>query len=86
MTRDLYLTLAHAVTAYDRKQEGKRGYNHYALGRCLAICEDIANDVRGGRSLAQSLEYSFNGRLRDHVARTLVKSGHLASAPAWSYK
>jgi hypothetical protein len=86
MTHDIYLTLTHAVTAYDRKQEGKRGYNRYALGLYLAICEDIANDVRGGRTLAQSLEYSFNDRLRDHVARALVKSGHLASVPAWSRK
>jgi hypothetical protein len=86
MTRDLYLTLAHAVTAYDRKQEGKRGYNPYALPQYLARCEDIAREVAGGADLGQTLNHNLLDRLRDYVARALVKSGHLASVPAWSYK
>jgi hypothetical protein len=86
MTRDLYLTLAHAVTAYDRKQEGKRGYNPYALPQYLARCEDIVCDVAAGYPLAQVIEQNLLDRLRNHVARALVKSGHLASVPTWSYK
>lgn len=81
----LQQALAHAVTRYDRQQEGKRGYNVYALPQYLARCEDIADDVNlRGMSLADSLNLNMLDRLRDSVARYLIKEGFLPAIPVWT--
>lgn len=54
--------LIHAVTAYDRKQEGRRGYNRYALAQYLDRVEDAS---KHGGTLRQALVANFNDRLLD---------------------
>lgn len=50
---NVHTTLIHAVTAYDRRQQGKPGYNIYALPQYLGAVKRIAEtheetgDVRG---------------------------------------
>jgi hypothetical protein len=62
--------LEHAVTEYDRKQEGKRYHNPYALGIMLQRVDDIAAKIESGCDPRTAIVTSFCDRLRDHVLRT----------------
>ena len=55
--------LRHLVTYFDRKEEGKRGYNHYALGHYLARVDDIEADLARGVSLHRAMYDNFQGTL-----------------------
>lgn len=57
--------LVNAVTEYDRKQQGKRGYNHYALGHYCNAIQNVAEDMEEGRNIRAALLRCFNGRLLD---------------------
>ena len=62
---NLHFKLSHAVTEYDRKQQGKRGYNVYALSHYLGAVNDVEDAVKSGKSLRSALVSNFNGRLLD---------------------
>ncbi len=64
-------TLAHAVTRYDMKQAGKRGYNRYALGMYLGAVQDICSELRDHpeKETRAVIVAHFNGRLLDHCLR-----------------
>ncbi len=67
----LHATLAHAVTEYDRKQAGKRGYNHYALAHYLGAVQTICAEltVDPDRLTRDVIIDHFNGRLLDVCLR-----------------
>lgn len=67
---DLYRTLTHTVTAFDRKEEGKRGYNHYALAIYLSRCSDVIAEMESGKSLHRALYDNFNDRLLTALEKT----------------
>lgn len=62
---DLHSKLAHAVTDYDRKQEGKRGYNRYALSQYLRAVHETVADIDLGKAPRRALVDHFSGRLLD---------------------
>lgn len=68
--------LAHAVTRYDRMQEGKKGYNRYALGIYLGRVNDIVEEVAHGVQLQAALNDGFNDRLRDFVINYMADKGY----------
>ena len=59
------MKLSHAVTEYDRRQQGKRGYNVYALAQYLGAVNKVEDAVKSGKSLRAALVANFNGRLLD---------------------
>lgn len=61
--------LESAVTAYDRKQVGKRGYNIYALGIYLQRVDSVVADIEAGAKLADALRSGFCDRLLTHLER-----------------
>jgi hypothetical protein len=69
--RDL---LAHVVTEYDRKQEGKRGYNMYALPQYLNGVSDVMEEVGKGYSVRSAITNTFTGRLADVLLRAVKES------------
>jgi hypothetical protein len=69
--------LEHAVTAYDRKQANRRGYNPYALAQYLIRASDVAAQVQGKvMPWRAAVATGFSDRLRDHVIRHLEKAGY----------
>jgi len=62
--------LNHAVTAYDRCRQGKRGYNFYALGLYLKRVDECCAEITDASTHAEIediLRQGFNGRLLDCV-------------------
>lgn len=55
----------HALTAYDRKQEGKRGYNMYALAMYCEASTKAEVAVHAGATWRDALVKNFCGRLLD---------------------
>ena len=76
--------LIHAVTAYDRKQSGKRGHNLNALGIYFARVDDIMADLESGADLRQAVIAGFTGAVQAACLRAL----HLPAAnnDEWSGK
>lgn len=64
-------TLIHAVTAYDRKQSSKRGYNQYALGIYFQRIDEVCADIERGADVRAAIVAGFTGRLADHCLRAL---------------
>jgi hypothetical protein len=67
----VHIKLAHAVTEYDRKQFGKRGYNPYALGQYLQAVANVDEDLAAGMDLRKAIVSNFNGRLLDRCLKAV---------------
>lgn len=63
--------LVHAATAYDRRQEGKLGYNVYALPQYFRRIDDVVADVRNGAKPREALIAGFTDRLRDALLKAI---------------
>jgi hypothetical protein len=63
--------LVNAVTEYDRKQEGKRGYNRYAIGHYLGAVDRVMEEVGKGYSVRSAINNNFTGRLADYLLRSV---------------
>ncbi len=57
--------LVHAVTVYDRRRAGRKGYNRYALAQYLDAAERAATEVDKGFPVRAALCRAFNDRLLD---------------------
>lgn len=55
--------LTMAVTDYDRKQQGKAGYNIYALPQYLGAVHRAEDEVADGATIRAALLRCFTGRL-----------------------
>ena len=85
--------LNHAVTAYDRKQENKRGYNVYALPQYLGRVADVCDDIENGANVYDAINAGFCGPLLRHVTKTIQKAypnlapeTHAKIEGAWTYQ
>lgn len=67
----IHAALIHAATAYDRKEEKKLGYNHYALAQYLMRIDDVEADIAAGTSTRAALLAAFNGRLLDAMLKAV---------------
>ena len=72
---NVHFQLSHAVTEYDRRRQGKRGYNVYALARYLGAVNEVEDAVRAGKSLRAALVANFNGRLLDVCLKAVGEAG-----------
>ena len=64
--------LAHAVTAFDRKQSTKAHYNHYALGQYLIRVEQVIDDIGAGADPADAICAGFTkGPLRNACLKAI---------------
>lgn len=63
--------LIHAVTAYDRKQSKKRGYNPHALGIYFQRIDEICADIERGADVRKALCAGLSDRLLDHCLKAL---------------
>ncbi len=63
--------LIHALTRYDAKQSGKRGYNPNALGIYFARVDDICADITNGASVRAAIVAGMVGRLQDVALRAV---------------
>jgi|HubBroStandDraft_6_1064221.scaffolds.fasta_scaffold09475_5 hypothetical protein len=66
--------LVHAVTAYDRKRQGKRGYNIWALPQYLGAVERVETDIAKGIPLRQALVSHLSDRLLDACLKAVGES------------
>lgn len=64
-------TLLHVVTAYDRRQSKRPGYNIYALPQYIQRVDEIMADIASGRDVRSAVIAGFNGRLVDACLRAL---------------
>jgi hypothetical protein len=71
ITYDERNALVHAVTAYDLKQMGKRGYNIYALPQYLLGIDRVCNATHCGVTRREALLDAFCGRLLDVCLKVL---------------
>lgn len=69
----LHFYLVSAVTEYDKTQQGKPGFNRYALPQYLSTIEDIEDDIREGASVRSAIETYFSGRLLTFVLKWVAK-------------
>lgn len=69
--RGLQDTLVHTVTAYDMKQQGKRGYNMYALPQYLGAVERVMGEINAGTPVRKALTNNFSGRLLDRLLKSV---------------
>ena len=63
--------LAHAVTAYDRRQANRRHYNVYALPQYLARAQDVASRIAKGASVRDAVSAGFSGSLQAFILKAL---------------
>lgn len=63
--------LIHAVTAYDRRRYGRRGYNVCALAQYLRGVEDALHLMDNGEATRDALQQVFNDRLLDVCLRAI---------------
>ena len=63
--------LINAVTAYDRRQSTRKGYNRFALGMYMGSVNRIVEEVNAGESLRVAATHNFCGRLLDVVLRAI---------------
>jgi hypothetical protein len=86
-TNEIKARLVHAVTAYDRKQSTKRGYNPYALGQYLERVEMIMGDIANGAEPRKAILAGFNDRLLDHCLKAVGETGFTANEVSgqWAY-
>lgn len=63
--------LHHAATVFDRRREGKPGYNPYALPRYLGAVSDILAAVADGVPVRDAIVRRTNDRLRDALLRAI---------------
>jgi hypothetical protein len=61
--------LVHALTAYDRKQSTKRGYNPNALGIYFQRIDDVIADIDRGADPRAAIVAGFTGRVQDAALR-----------------
>jgi len=57
--------LRSAVTAYDKRQSKRRGYNIYALPQYLARVSEVIADIEAGAPVRKAITAGFTGRLLD---------------------
>lgn len=60
-----------ALTTYDRRQSGRRGWNPYALPQYLARADEIAADIEAGASPRAAILAGFTGTLQAACLRAL---------------
>ena len=70
-TAHLLSTLTHAVTAYDRSNSRRRGYNIYALAQYLQAVDRVIEAVEAGAEPRAAILEEFQDRLRDALLRAL---------------
>jgi len=63
--------LFNAVTAYDKAQKKRPGYNPYALGHYAKGLTNIGRHVEAGHSLRDAIITEFNGRLADRLLKAV---------------
>lgn len=78
----LHFQIVQAVTSYDRKQEGKKGYNPYALAQYLAAASNVDDYLADGMGAREAIIQAYNGRLLDCV----LKACGLAQASVAEHK
>jgi hypothetical protein len=61
--------LAHAVTAYDRKQSTRKHYNVYALAIYLGRAEDVAGRIAAGATPRDAITDGFCGPLQTFILK-----------------
>jgi len=69
--RELKSDLNHIVTRYDRKQENKKCYNHYALGIYMIAVDNAINDIDNGAKTIDAINNRFNDRLLAFILKNL---------------
>jgi hypothetical protein len=69
VTIDLHPEFMHAVTRYDRRHEGKRGYNPYALGLYMIRAAETCKRIEAGEPIREAIPQDFNDRLADHLLK-----------------
>lgn len=67
----LRFKLTHAVTDFDRKQQGKRGYNIYALAHYLGAIERIEEEIQSGKAIRDAIVSNLSGRLLDRCLKAV---------------
>lgn len=63
--------LIHAVTEYDRRASGRRGYNPNALGIYMERVDEVVADIAKGATPRKALCAGFNDRLLDHCLKAI---------------
>lgn len=68
------IKLFNALTAYDKKQSTKKGYNPYALGHYAAALSRTAEMVENGAELREAIIRCFLGRLQTALLKAVGES------------
>jgi hypothetical protein len=63
--------LVMAVSAYDRRQAAKPGYNRYALPQYMGAVQQVEEELEAGTPLRQAIVKNFCGRLLDACLRAV---------------
>lgn len=63
--------LLHAVIEWDRKQSTKKFYNPHGLGIMFKMVDMVSADIEAGADPRKAIIAGFNGRLLDHVLRSV---------------
>lgn len=66
--------LFNALTAYDKKQSTKKGYNPYALGHYASALARTAEMVENGTELREAIIRCFLGRLQAALLKAVGAS------------
>ncbi len=81
----LHNALMSAVTAYDRRREGKPGFNRYALPQYMQAVDNIITDVKSGKPLLQAIGDHTNDLLKHALIKAAGTAVDLAGDYAMRY-
>jgi hypothetical protein len=74
---ELESKLVHAVTAWDKKQMTKRGYNIYALPQYLLRCDEAIADIRRGAGRDADIRCALIANFCDRLLDVVLKAADL---------
>ena len=81
--REKMVKITMALTAYDRKREGKKDYNRYALPQYLQALYRVAEDIKSGFTLRHALCFGFSGRVLDVALKAVGEAPATEDEQEW---
>ena len=80
---DTRFKITMALTSYDRKREGKRDYNRYALPQYFGALDGAMEAVKAGTPLRKALCGAFCGRVLDVALKAVGETPSTKEEQRW---
>ncbi len=67
----IHFKMVSEITAYDRRQSTKRGYNMFALPIMIGAAQEASKAIESGKPARAAIVDKFCGRLLDRILKVI---------------